>query len=1086
MSPAVEIMETSESNQSATRELEVFAESSWLVASTLDLGEVLERLADIAQTRLGVDIVRIWLSGDRAGTLTLRAETGTSGQNAEFQQRFSLGEGLAGTVLETQQPLVVPDVYQDARVRNRTWFEAEGVRSVMLVPILLDTSPIGIIACMTRAQRGFSPEEVKLAAAVAAPAATAVRNAGLYAEALQRLEEIQAFQRVTSETLSSPDLETALRTVVRETRQLLCADGAFCSLLDAAGQGAQTVVTHGARTENFPAYRFVPGEGMAGLILADGRTRRTEDYLTDTRFSHNRPLDDWARAEGTRGMIGAPILDREGKVIAILWAYHRGPVAFTDKDETVIVGLAQQAALAIGTARGMEGERQRARQTSSLLEIAQVCASTLELKPLLRAVARQVAQALGAERCTINLFQGPRLVPVMAQFADGHVDNELWTKFKALGQAGIQALAGDAEAVRTRRPVVIDDASRSPLVTSQWVEAFGLRSVLVVPLLSGDRVIGTLSLDETRAQRPWSLADQDLAMTMAAQVALGVDRARQYEESAQRATEVQTLSAVGEALASTLDVQEVLDSIADSATKLTGAQRAVVFEMDDSAGHLLARAIRGMPVDKGYVVKVGQGAVGAAVETRAPSLSADVVADPPPGYASLQVQANVSLAEMATRFGYRAVLAVPVVSREAVLGAVGIYWDEVHRPDDREIRLLTALARQAAIAMDNARLVADLRRTLDDLKAAQETLVRGATLRAVGELAAGAAHHLNNLMAVVLGRTQLLLMKKPPEELVASLRTIERSAVDAAETVRRIQAFGRTDKDEVVGALDLDAVIREGIQLTRPRWEHEAQVRGARIEVIYDPASLPRVPGRAAEIREVITSLLLNAVDAMPSGGRLVIRAQADNGRVAVIFSDSGTGMSSEVKRRAFEPFFTTKGVKSTGLGLAVAYGTIRRHGGEISVESTEGIGTTVSFWLPSAAATAAPLAAPAEAKADRKGRILVIDDESSVRDIVAEVLTAHGHSVTVAHGGREGLLSFSAGRYDLVMTDLGMPDLNGWEVLRSIKESRATTPVLVVTGWGDAAAEAPAGLKPDGFLTKPFDLKRLATEVGAVLSRSE
>jgi GAF domain-containing protein len=1073
-----------ESNQSAPRELEVFAESSWLVASTLDLGEVLERLADIAQTRVGVDIVRIWLSSDRAGTLTLRAETGTSGKNLEFQQRFSLGEGLAGTVLETQQPLVVPDVHQDPRVRNRTWFEAEGVRSVLLVPILLDTSPIGIVACMTRARRDFSADEVRLAAAVAAPAATAVRNAGLYAEALQRLEEIQAFQRVTSESLSSPDLETALRTVVRETRHLLRADGAFCTLVDPSGQDAQTVVTLGARVERkFPRYRLGPGEGMAGLILADGRPVRTEDYLADTRFSHNRPLDDWARDEETRAMIGAPILDREAKVIAILWAYNRSPVTFTDGDETVIAGLAQQAALAIGTARGMEGERERARQTSSLLEIAQVCASMLELKPLLRAVARQVAQALGAERCTINLIQGERLVPAMAQFADGHVDNDLWSKFKMLGQAGVQGVAADSEAVRTRRPVVIDDASRSALVTPQWIEAFGLRSILVVPLISGDRVIGTLSLDETRAQRVWSPADQDLAMTMGAQVALGVDRARQYEESAQRATEVQTLSAIGEALGSTLDLQEVLDAIADSATKLTSAQRAVVFEMDEAAGHLLARAIRGMPVDKGYVVKLGQGAVGSAVETRAPVMSADVVADPPPGYASIQVQKNVSLAEMATRFGYRAVLAVPVVSREAVLGAVGIYWDEVHRPAEREIRLLTALARQAAIAMDNARLVSDLRRTLDDLKAAQETLVRGATLRAVGELAAGAAHHLNNLMAVVLGRTQLLLMKKPPEDLVASLKTIERSAVDAAETVRRIQAFGRTDKDDVVGALDLDAVIGEGIQLTRPRWEHEAQIRGARIEVIYDPAPLPRVPGRAAEIREVITSLLLNAVDAMPSGGRIVIRAQADKTRVGVIISDSGAGMSPEVKRRAFEPFFTTKGVKSTGLGLAVAYGTIRRHGGEISVDSTEGIGTTVAFWLPSAAPTAAPPAAPAERKADRKGRILVIDDESSVLDIVAEVLTAHGHAVTVAHGGREGLLSFSAGPYDLVMTDLGMPDLNGWEVLRSIKESRAATPVLVLTGWGDTA-EAPAGLKPDGFLTKPFDLKRLATDVGAALSR--
>ncbi len=427
-------------------------------------------------------------------------------------------------------------------------------------------------------------------------------------------------------------------------------------------------------------------------------------------------------------------------------------------------------------------------------------------------------------------------------------------------------------------------------------------------------------------------------------------------------------------------------------------------------------------------------------------------------------------------------LAVPVVSREAVLGAVCIYWDEVHRPDEREIRLLSALARQAAIAMDNARLVSDLRHTLDDLKAAQDTLVRGATLRAVGELAAGASHHLNNLMAVVLGRTQLLLMKKPPEELVTSLKTIERAAVDAAETVRRIQAFGRTETSAAV-VFDLNDTVREGIQLTRPRWEHEAQVRGARIEVIYEPVTFLRVPGRAAEIREVVTSLILNAVDAMPSGGRMVIRAQAVKGRAVVSVSDSGSGMSAEVKRRAFEPFFTTKGVKSTGLGLAVAYGTIRRHGGEVSVESTEGIGTTVTFWLPSAESAMTAPAAPPESRPERKGKILVIDDEVSVLDIVAEVLSARGHSVTVAPGGREGLLSFSSGGYDLVLTDLGMPDMNGWEVLRAVKESRPATPVLVLTGWGDTT-EAPAGPRPDGVLTKPFDLRSLATAVSAALAR--
>ena len=193
--------------------------------------------------------------------------------------------------------------------------------------------------------------------------------------------------------------------------------------------------------------------------------------------------------------------------------------------------------------------------------------------------------------------------------------------------------------------------------------------------------------------------------------------------------------------------------------------------------------------------------------------------------------------------------------------------------------------------------------------------------------------------------------------------------------------------------------------------------------------TLLRVPGRATEIREVVTSLLLNAADAMPSGGRIVIRAQADQGRAVVSVSDSGSGMSAEVKRRAFEPFFTTKGVKSTGLGLAVAYGTIRRHGGEISVESTEGIGTTVTFWLPVPESAIPAIVAPAAPRPERKGKILVIDDELSVLDIVAEVLSAHGHSVTVAPGGREGLMSFAAGGYDLVLTDLGMPDINCWDV---------------------------------------------------------
>ena len=254
-----------------------------------------------------------------------------------------------------------------------------------------------------------------------------------------------------------------------------------------------------------------------------------------------------------------------------------------------------------------------------------------------------------------------------------------------------------------------------------------------------------------------------------------------------------------------------------------------------------------------------------------------------------------------------------MISRETALGAVCVYWDEVHEPDEREIRLLSALARQAAIALDNARLVGDLRRTLDDLRAAQETLVRGATLRAVGELAAGAAHHLNNLMAVVLGRTQLLLMKKPDAPTATSLRSIERAATDAAETVVRIQGFSRTAKRGETASFDLNAAVQEAIEFTRSRWQDEAQVNGAPIDVAFERGSPPPISGRSAEIREVMTNLILNAVDALPAGGRIAVRTREEPGRAVVSVSDTGIGMSSRREAAGLRAVLHHQGCEADG-----------------------------------------------------------------------------------------------------------------------------------------------------------------------------
>ena len=1058
------------------RELEVFAESSRLVAGTLDLNEVLDRLAGIAMMRLEVDLVRIWLIDDRSGDVVLRARTGVIRGSVVSGERMPAGTGLAGWVVGQAEPLAVADLREDPRVRERDWFEAEGIQSFLGVPIMLDMSPIGVVACLSRPRREFAAGDIALAAAVAAPAAMAVRNAGLYAEALERLEEIQAFQRVTSETLSSPDPSTVLHTLVREIKELLRADAALCALIDPQASRLETVVALDLRTERFTRYPIKPGEGLAGMVLAEKRPIRSDDYLADTRFGRSPMLEGWARREEIRSIVAAPVLDPDGDLLALLWAFNRTPTPFSGTDEERLVRLAQQAALAIDRARSFEEERRRAAETAALLEISRASTSTLDVLALLKELTRLTAQAVGAERCSVNLIREGHLTPAMSQFADGHSEPELWAAVRASGPRNMEDLPAHAKAVRLKRPVIVADVEKSDLLPRSWVELCGQRAVLIVPLIAKDEVIGTMSLDDRREPRAWTSAQVDLAMTIAAQVALAVDNAGNYAEAQRRAAEVETLSAIGETLTSTLDLQGVLEAIADSAKALIGAQRAVVFELEDAAGLLRARAVRGMSMEVGLSLAIGQDAAGAAALTRQPVWRADALADPP----SSEGAATGSIRELAEQLGYRGVLAVPVLSRETVLGAVGIYWDEVHEADPREVGLLSALARQAGIAIENARLVSDLRRTLTDLKAAQDTLVRGATLRAVGELAAGAAHHLNNLMAVVLGRTQLLLMRDPGGTAVPSLKTIERAAVDAADTVRRIQAFGRTDREPTAGDFDLNAVIQDALQVTRSRWENQAQAQGTRIQVSFDPGRISPVPGRSGEVREVVANLILNAVDALPDGGSIRIQTLEEGHRVLVSVADTGIGMSEDVRRRAFEPFFTTKGVKSTGLGLAVAYGTVRRHGGELTIDSAQGRGTTVTFSLPLGTEARAAVAVTPPS-AELRGTVLVIDDEAPVRELVADVLTSKGHAVSMAGGGREGLARFAAGRYDVVLTDLGMPDMTGWEVARAIKASQPATPVLLITGWGDVV-EAPPGTVVDGVVTKPFDVTRLAAAVDQAL----
>jgi len=277
------------------------------------------------------------------------------------------------------------------------------------------------------------------------------------------------------------------------------------------------------------------------------------------------------------------------------------------------------------------------------------------------------------------------------------------------------------------------------------------------------------------------------------------------------------------------------------------------------------------------------------------------------------------------------------------------------------------------------------------------------------------------------------------------------------------------------------------VAVTKAKWRDEAQATGKRIRVVTYLGQVPIVTGNPSELREVLTNLVLNAIDAMPKGGAITFHTRAEKEQLLISVADTGVGMSEEVKRRLFEPFFTTKGHKGTGLGLSLAFGIVKRHGGEISVESTEGRGSTFTIKLPTAAdigeakeeeeTTSPPRTGPAD--------ILIVEDDAAILEALSKTIQQAGYRVTSASSGEEGLACFRKHNCDLVLTDLGMPGISGWEVARAIKDSGNKVPVILLTGWGDQLDQAK--MKQSGIdrvLTKPFDRDQILRLISGVLSQ--
>ncbi|PWT94555.1 MAG: hypothetical protein C5B55_02530 [Blastocatellia bacterium] len=358
-------------------------------------------------------------------------------------------------------------------------------------------------------------------------------------------------------------------------------------------------------------------------------------------------------------------------------------------------------------------------------------------------------------------------------------------------------------------------------------------------------------------------------------------------------------------------------------------------------------------------------------------------------------------------------------------------------------------------------------------------------LSALGELASGVAHDFNNTLAGILGRAQLLLRTDDPERIRRGLNIIIKTAEDGAKTVKRIQDFARQRRDHDFHLVSVDQILLDASEITRPRWKNCAEASNVHIGLDLQIDSDAMIMGDDSELREVLVNMVFNAVDAMPNGGRLRLASRTIGKTVEITIADTGCGMSQDVKSRIFDPFFTTKGKAGLGLGLAVSFGIVRRHGGSIEVDSTEGHGTQFRITLPLGTLATSTLEAVdlqstaintiALVEPEKQSNILVVDDEDFVRDLLREILESEGCTVHVAANGEEALDLFDQYSFDGIFTDVGMPGMSGWELAQEIRKQSEMMPIAVITGWGEAVGSSEqkaAGV--DWVVAKPFTADRI------------